>query len=477
MFDLEKFSGNTALITESAEISYRELAVISEQIGDAVNQRCLVFLLSKNSVAAVAGYIGFINRRIVVMMIDSELNSEFIKILIEHYRPKYMWLPKTLRENYSSYGEKFQFGDYALLSINKENIFPLNENLALLMTTSGSTGSPKFVRLSYENILSNTKAIVKYLELNSNERAITNLPLSYVYGLSILNTHIYSGGSIVLTEKTLFQKEFWQMLKEKKVTNLNGVPYTFSMLERLRFFRMKLPSLKTITQAGGKLDYEMHMKVANYAEKTGRRFFVMYGAAEATARMGYLPYQESLNKCGNMGIAIPGGRFELVDKDSNLIATPDTVGELIYYGNNVMLGYAANGEDLIRGDENNKRLETGDFAKRDEDGFYTIVGRKKRFLKIFGKRVNLQEVEHILKKKFDLEEIACTGVDDKMKIFITGTNFAEKIVPYISEKLNLHPSAFVLKVISNIPKNSSGKIIYSKIDEKNSDESFDIEVR
>ena len=460
MFDLEKFSEGTALITESAEISYRELAIISEQIGDAVNQRCLVFLLSKNSTAAVAGYIGFINRRIVVMMIDSELNPDFVKILIEHYRPRYMWLPKTLRENYSSYEETFQLEDYVLLSVNKENVFPLNAKLALLMTTSGSTGSPKFVRQSYENILSNTKSIVEYLNISSEERAITNLPLSYVYGLSILNTHIYSGASIVLTEKTLFQKEFWHLMQEKEVTNLNGVPYTFSMLERLRFFRMKLPALKTITQAGGKLDYEMHLKIADYAEKTGRRFFVMYGAAEATARMGYLPYRVSLQKCGSMGIAIPGGRFELVDKDGNSISTPDTVGELIYYGDNVMLGYAESGEDLIRGDENNKRLETGDLAKRDEDGFYTIVGRKKRFLKMFGKRVNLQEVEHILKQKFNLEEVACTGVDDEMKIFLTDDKIVEKIVPYVSEKLNLHPSAFVVKVIDGIPKNSSGKILY-----------------
>ncbi|MBQ3442766.1 MAG: AMP-binding protein [Selenomonadaceae bacterium] len=460
MFDLKKFSEGTALVTESSKVSYRELAVISEKIGDAVKQRCLVFLLSTNSTAAVAGYIGFINRRIVVMMIDSELNSDFVKILIERYRPRYMWLPKALRENYSSYEETFQLEDYALLSVNKENTFPLNENLALLMTTSGSTGSPKFVRQSYENILANTKSIIEYLNIDSKERAITNLPLSYVYGLSILNTHIYSGASIVLTEKTLFQKEFWHLMQEKEVTNLNGVPYTFSMLERLRFFRMKLPELKTITQAGGKLDYEMHLKLADYAERTGRRFFVMYGAAEATARMGYLPYQESLKKCGSMGIAIPGGRFELVDKDGNSISTQDTVGELIYFGDNVMLGYAENGEDLIRGDETNKRLETGDLAKCDEDGFYTIVGRKKRFLKMFGKRVNLQEIEHILKQKFNLEEVACTGVDDEMKIFLTDNKIVEKIVPYVSEKLTLHPSAFVVKVIDSIPKNSSGKILY-----------------
>lgn len=464
MFDLKKFEKNIALVTESNQIIYLELDEISKKIGNAVGERCLIFLLAKNSVAAVAGYLGFINKKIVPMMIDAELNFELAKNLIEIYRPQFLWLPKNLRENYPDFAEIFQFEDYVLLSTREKNFFELNENLALLMTTSGSTGSPKFVRQSYENIFSNTKSIVEYLKIDEKSRAITNLPLNYVYGLSILNTHIFSGASVVLTESTLFQKEFWQLMKEKEVTNFNGVPYTFSMLEKLRFFRMKLPALETITQAGGKLDPELHFKFADYAAKNNKKFFVMYGAAEATARMGYLPFEKSLEKCGSMGIAIPNGKFELVDAEGKIITAPDTIGELIYYGNNVTLGYAESGKDLILGDERNKRLETGDLAKFDSDGYFTIVGRKKRFLKMFGKRINLQEVEHIIRQHFDIVEVACSGVDDKMIVFITEEKFFNEIVPYLSKKLNLHPAAFEVKVIANIPKNSSGKIIYSELE-------------
>lgn len=464
MFDLKKFEKNIALVTESNQISYLELDEISKKIGNAVGERCLIFLLAKNSVAAVAGYLGFINKKIVPMMIDAELNFELAKNLIEIYRPQFLWLPKNLRENYPDFAEIFQFEDYVLLSTREKNFFELNENLALLMTTSGSTGSPKFVRQSYENIFSNTKSIVEYLKIDEKSRAITNLPLNYVYGLSILNTHIFSGASVVLTESTLFQKEFWQLMKEKEVTNFNGVPYTFSMLEKLRFFRMKLPALETITQAGGKLDPELHFKFADYAAKNNKKFFVMYGAAEATARMGYLPFEKSFEKCGSMGIAIPDGKFELVDAEGKIITAPDTIGELIYYGNNVTLGYAESGKDLILGDERNKRLETGDLAKFDSDGYFTIVGRKKRFLKMFGKRINLQEVEHIIRQHFDIAEVACSGVDDKMIVFITEEKFLNEIVPYLSKKLNLHPTAFEVKVIANIPKNSSGKIIYSELE-------------
>lgn len=463
MFDLKKFGERTALITESKKISYVELDELTKKIGDAIDGRCLIFLLATNSADSIAGYLAFLNKKIVPLMVDAELNFELAKNLLEIYKPKYIWLPKNQRENYSDCEEIFQSENYVLLSTGIENFYPLNDELALLMTTSGSTGSPKFVRQSYKNILSNTKSIIEYLKIDESERAITNLPMSYVYGLSIINTHIFSGASVVVTDKTLFQKEFWQLMKNFEVTNLNGVPYTFEMLERLRFFRMNLPALKKITQAGGKLDPELHLKFAEFAEKNDKKFFVMYGAAEATARMGYLPAKKSLEKFGSMGIAIPGGKFELVDGDGKIITTSETVGELIYYGENVSLGYAESGEDLIKGDERHGKLETGDLAKFDAEGFYTIVGRKKRFLKMFGKRINLQEVEHILRQKFNVE-VAATGVDDKMKIFITDEKFLKEIAPYLSEKLNLHPAAFDVKFILEIPKNSSGKVIYSELE-------------
>ncbi len=463
MFDLEKFADKAALITESSVISYNELAFLSEKIGSTVSRRCLVFLFAENSIDSKAGYLGFMNHRIVSAMIDPELNEESTKKLIEMYRPEFLFLPKNLQKNYPNTKEILNLENYVLLSTEEKNPCSLNENLALLMTTSGSTGSPKFVRQSFENISSNTKSIIEYLHIDEHERAVTNLPMHYVFGLSILNTHIFSGASVVVTKKTLFQKEFWDLVKNKGVTSFSGVPYTFEMLERLRFFRMKLPALKTIAQAGGKLDPDLHFKFADYADKNDKKFFVMYGAAEATARMGYLPFECSLKKCGSMGLAIPGGRFELVDIDGKIITAPETSGELIYYGDNVALGYAENGGDLVKDDENHKRLETGDLAKFDDEGFYTIIGRKKRFLKMFGKRVSLQEVEHILRQKF-AAEFACSGVDDKMTIFTVDECLIPEITPYISKELNLHPSAFIVKFTEEIPKNSSGKIMYSELD-------------
>lgn len=465
LFDLQKFSGNTALTTEDgASMSYGELYDASEKIAKAIGRRSLVFLFCRSQSASIAGYIGFVNSHIVTCMIDVTLDSELLSRLIGIYRPEFFYLPAEMAKNYPGMDVVFRWQDYVLLATGEKAPFPLYDELAVLITTSGSTGSPKLVRQSYKNLLANTTSIVDYLHIDETERAITNLPMHYVYGLSVLNTHIYAGASLVVTEKSMFQRDFWDVFREKEVTSFAGVPYTYEMLNKLKFFNMDLPSLRTMTQAGGKLAPELHKKFAEYAKRDGKNFVVMYGAAEATARMGYLPPAESLRKWGSMGIAIPGGRFELWDAEDRLITTPGDVGELVYYGDNIMLGYAERGEDLSLGDINKGCLHTGDMAKVDDEGYYTVVGRKKRFLKLYGMRTNLEEAEQLLKIHFDTVAVACTGVDDRMYIFTTDESLFGKLAPYLSEKLKINHSAFREKFIEKIPKNSSGKTIYKELE-------------
>jgi acyl-coenzyme A synthetase/AMP-(fatty) acid ligase len=235
------------------------------------------------------------------------------------------------------------------------------------------------------------------------------------------------------------------------------------MLEKLRFFRMDLPTLRTMTQAGGKLSPELHKKFAEYAGENGKKFIVMYGQTEATARMSYLPFEKSIEKYGSMGIAIPGGEFSLIDIDGKEIDKPDIVGELVYKGANVTLGYADCGEDLIKPDERGGELVTGDMAKCDKDGYYYIVGRKKRFLKLFGSRINLDETERMLSAHFKDLECACGGEDDKMKVYITDAVYSEKVILYLTDITGIYHTAFEVVVVSNIPRNEAGKIKYSEL--------------
>jgi len=464
VWNFSLFSGSIAAIDENGNTySYNDLQTEGEKLAKAIDGRSLVFCVCTNEIGSLLGYTAFLNNGIVLVMLDSGINSESFNALLEEYKPDYLWTP-TRMASMGDYACTWSVWNYSLLKTEYNHAFALKDSLALLLTTSGSTGSPKFVRQSYNNIVANTVSIVQYLELNASERPITTLPMSYTYGLSIINSHLWVGASIILTQKSLMEKKFWEQFKDYGATSFGGVPYTYEMLDKLRFNRMDLPSLRTMTQAGGKLSPELHKKFAEYAEQTGRHFVVMYGQTEATARMSYLPYKKSLEKYGSMGIAIPGGEFSLIDISGNTITESDVVGELVYRGENVTLGYAESGSDLSKGDDNGGILVTGDMAKRDIDGYYYIVGRKKRFLKIFGNRVNLDEAEGLIKAAFDTE-CACSGVDDKMSVYLTDYAIIQDVRKYISERTGLNVSAFEVKVIEKIPKNEAGKTLYSALED------------
>ena len=465
MWDLKRYSSSIALQDNlGRSISYQELNDASDLLYQVIGQRCLVFVLCSNSIGSVIGYASFVENKVVPMLLNSELERSLLDNLLDVYKPSYIWVPSDKADEFEHFSAVYSTWDYSLLKTGYDVDYSLNDELCLMLTTSGSTGSPKFVRQSYKNVESNALSIVEYLKLDSNERPITTLPMNYTYGLSIINSHLFVGACILVTESGILQKEFWQFFKSGEATSFGGVPYTYEMLSKLRFERMQLPSLRYMTQAGGKLTVDLHRKFAEYAANNNKSFIVMYGQCEATARMGYLPAEKALEKCGSMGIAIPGGRFELVDVEGSLIDKPDTAGELVYYGDNVTLGYAENGNDLSKGDERHGVLHTGDIALFDEDGFYYIVGRMKRFLKIFGNRVNLDETERLIKSEFPSADVACGGVDDKMFIFLTDEQYSEKVRQFVSLKTGLNSSAFKVVRLDVIPKNDSGKTLYRELE-------------
>lgn len=466
VWNFDEYKCNTALRDEAgAVLTYAQLMESGEKIYNAIGRRCLVFSFCENSIGSVVGYAAFVNNGIVPVLLNSHMDRELADELITRYKPSYLWAPVAQAADFEQYQAEMileMFG-YMLMRTSFDVEYPLHKELCLLLTTSGSTGSPKFVRQSYTNVLENARSIVEYLQLDETERPITTLPMNYTYGLSIINSHFLAGATLLLTDKGLMQKEFWNFFKEQEATSFGGVPYTYEMLDRLRFYRMDLPSLRYSTQAGGKLTPELHRKFAENAQEKGTKFIVMYGQCEATARMGYLPADKSLEKCGSMGIAIPGGTFHLIDVEGQDITEPHITGELVYEGANVTLGYAECGEDLIKGDERGGILQTGDMAQFDEDGYYYIVGRKKRFLKIYGNRVNLDEIDRLVKAHFDNIDCASAGVDDHMYLFVTDETIAEDVKSFVVHKTGLNPAAFKTVVIEEIPKNDAGKTLYKEL--------------
>lgn len=460
---LEHYQDNTAILDEfGIGISYGKLEKETHALAHHIEKRCLVFCLCRNTIGSIVGYVSFMNHGIVPVMLNAHLDDELLQALLDIYKPSYLWIPENQKEQFQGTDEIYSNFGYCLIKTRYKEAYFLYDNLGLLLTTSGSTGSPKFVRQSYKNVLNNAQSIVQYLALNETERPITTLPMNYTYGLSIINSHLLVGSTILVTEKTLMQKEFWSFFKSAGATSFGGVPYTYEMLDKLRFTRMQLPTLRTMTQAGGKILPELHEKFAKYAQDNGKKFIVMYGQCEATARMGYLPAEDAVKKKGSMGIAIPNGKFHLIDTEGKEIDKPYTTGELVYEGENVTLGYAERGEDLIKGDERHGILETGDMAQFDEDGYFYVVGRKKRFLKIYGNRVNLDEVDNMIKSSFGIE-VASTGIDDHMDIFITDDKLKDSVKEFVVSKTKLNPTAFRIQIIESIPKSDSGKILYKEL--------------
>jgi long-chain acyl-CoA synthetase len=458
--NLHSFSDKVVFTTDSNSFTYYEINNLCDEMSTYIKEKSLLFLICSNCEEAITGYLACLKSGSVPLLINSSINESLLQNLIKKYSPNYIWLPKN-KNIFESFKSIFSWKKYELIKPSQTIFHNINKELALLLMTSGSTGSPLLVRQSYKNLNSNTSSIIESLNILPSDKPITTLPFNYTYGLSIINTHLDCGCEIVLSEKSIIDKEFWKTLKLNSVTTFGGVPYTFQMLDRIGFDEMELKSLKTITQAGGKLEKKLSLKFAEICQKKSINFVVMYGQTEATARMSYLPPKYSISKAGSIGVTIPKGQFHIEDENQNIITNAHTLGELIYKGENVCLGYAEGIKDLSKGDENNGILRTGDIAKFDDDGFYYIEGRIKRYIKIFGNRVSLDEIENIAKE--NNFNCVCVGKDDVLYIISEEMEILNDVKKLISKTTGFHPSSIKTFHIPIIPRNESGKVLYNQL--------------
>jgi long-chain acyl-CoA synthetase len=438
-------------------LSNRDLCSFSKSFNTVIGKRALIFILSENTVGSFAGYVASLSNRIVPLILSSSTEKDLLQRLIDIYRPEFIWLPDTIKDGFD-FSPVFSSLGYSLLSTKYPSV-PLNKDLSLLLPTSGSTGSPKLVRHSYSNVENNARNIAAFFEIQEDDRPMAILPMHYTMGLSVITSHLYAGCTILMAKSNLTDKTFWEFLKSNKASSFTGVPYSFEVLQRLRIFRMDLPYLKILTQGGGRLRDELFREFAEYAEKSGKKFIATYGQTEGTARMAYLPHNLAVSKTGSIGIAIPNGELWLEDEQGKRIEEMESTGQMVYKGPNVTLGYALQAEDLLKGDENQGVLHTGDIARRDADGCYYIIGRMKRFLKIYGFRIGLDEIEQIIKSEFKIDCL-CSGNDEHLIILITDESLKKPVHDLIISKTGLFHMAVKVNVVDVIPKNEIGKTIY-----------------
>jgi len=460
--ELAQHGDQSALIEDNHHVlTYTQVAEAIEKISNVLKsqqKKSLVFLLANNNIPSIIGYLSVIHSNHVVMLIESTISTHFLGQLLTQYRPEFIYQPI---QDKSTYELMHRYMDYGLYRTEFNNEITIQPALSLLLSTSGSTGSPKQVRLTLANLQANAESIINYLALDNTEKAITTLPMNYSYGLSIINTHLLVGASLLLTNYSVMTKEFWDFFNQYQATSLAGVPYSYEMFRKINPFKQQVNSLRYMTQAGGKLNTNLVNYFAQECKKHQVKFYVMYGQTEATARMSYLSINDITSHANSIGKAIPAGQFELVDDTGSVIHLPHVQGELRYKGPNVMLGYAQSRHDLSLGDDLKGVLNTGDLAYFDENGFFYITGRLKRFIKLTGKRINLDEVE----KYFNdiAMPVYCGGEDECLKIALLEKGSADSIKKILFDIYQIHHSLIKLYQIDDVPKSSSEKILYTRL--------------
>lgn len=447
-----------AVIDDSGtELTYGDLCRYAEDFNRVLPKRTLVFVLAENRIGALIGYTSFLNNHVVPLIISCATEQTLFDNLYDTYRPEYLWLPMEKTVEYTANEPIYTAQGYALIRTDYPQT-QLYDDLSLLLPTSGSTGSPKLVRHSYRNIEANAENVMTLFDITPSERAMASLPMHYTMGLSVISSHLYAGATVLLCGKSLLDAGFWKMLRDYEATSITGVPYSYELLAKLHFFRMDLPHLTTITQGGGKLTEELWRQIVDYCQSHGKRFIATYGQSECTARMAYLPAHLAATKIGSIGVAEPGGQLSIVNYDNVETFEGEDTGEMVYRGENVTLGYANSRDDLLLGDQNHGVMHTGDIVQRDADGCYYIIGRLKRFLKIFGLRIGLDEVENIIRTNYDTD-CYCSGTDEKLIVKVTNPAIADSIPTLIEEKTHLFHQRVEMLVVDKILRNEAGKVI------------------
>lgn len=433
---LHERGGRLAVVgPDGGRLTYRDLADRVAETADRLGERRrLVLLGAANDVDSLVTYLAALHGGHPVLLAAGGDRDGFDGLL-HRYDPDVV----ATREA----------GSWLLDERRTRSAHSLHPELAVLLPTSGSTGSPKLARLSETNVTGNAAAIGGYLDIRDTDRAMLSLPMHYCYGLSVVNSNLLRGAALLMSDRSVTDPHFFSTFTEHDGTSLHGVPYTFELLDQVGFEHLHLPHLRYVTQAGGRLAPATVRRYAQLGAQRGWRLHVMYGATEATARMAHLPPELAAAHPSTIGIPIPGGSFEIDGADDR------GVGELVYRGPNVMLGYAEAPADLGRG-RTVGALRTGDLARRGPGGLYEIVGRRNRVAKLFGLRIDLEQVERLLADEG--VTAAATGGDDGLVVAVAGGADPAHVAGFVTRRVGLPPHAVRIRSVDALPRTASGKV-------------------
>jgi len=479
-----------ALQTLEREYTYGEVRCAAAAVASFLLHHCgekgeRVIIAGENSFFWVAAYLGTLQAGYVSVPVPASLAPEFFDYLIEVTEARVVFADAPVVQRLHGHlkqchivtdraakvalGATSQqaFSDLEFDDSESPKDYPelKTDELAALMFTSGSTGTPRAVMISHANILANTSSIIQYLELTAQDRIMDVLPFHYCFGTSLLHTHLRVGGSLVIEPHFVYPEIVLERMIDTKCTGFAGVPSHFHILLRRSGLREKrFPYLRYVQQAGGSLAPNYIRELRQALPDT--RIFIMYGQTEATARLSYLPPELLETKLGSIGKGIPGVTLSVIGEGGQAI-NPGETGEIVATGDNVAKGYwraPLESAAIFR----NGTLYTGDLATVDQDGYIYITGRSKDFLKRGGIRVSCRQLEDRILGCEGVLDAAVIGIPDEVlgdavKLFVVPRDpscagFEEHVRSFCRKHLGPQLVAKEIVVLSALPKNSAGKV-------------------
>jgi acyl-CoA synthetase (AMP-forming)/AMP-acid ligase II len=478
--------GENSVLTEAA--SGRTLR--GREIADAVNGFAAGFLANGLkpgdriliscgvNTASTLAYLGALYAGIVPVLLDERMLAASGSATFLKANAKAAWTDGRSSWDWARQNGFLQLeGNFEAASVESFPPFSCNENdLAVLMPTSGSTGVPRLVMVSHGNLIANTEAIIRSQCLGDDEKALLIMPVSYCFGASVMHTHLYQGGGVVFDSRFMFPDKVLQSIDTYQCTTFAGVPTVYSILLRRSNIRsMTLRSLRRFLQAGGALAKESVQELCSIVPTA--EFFVMYGQTEATSRISCLPPEQLHNKLGSVGLPLENLTIRIVDQsddDQGREVSEGQTGEIQVSGPSVCQGYLDEAEATQKKFDHGW-LKTGDLAAMDADGYLWIRGRASDFIKIRGYRVSLAEVEAKVAAVPGVSECAAMGVQhpeagEAIALFIVGDgavsgNGNQAILERVRHALPTQWTCSSVQVVVELPKTANGKIARAQLQE------------
>lgn len=433
------------------EITYRELAEKAGGLGQYMEGRSLLFFLCDHQMETVELLYEILYINAVPLLLPEDIDPELLDKLFRLYAPRYLYCKKT-REESKVYHHGIELSDHVLLETGNKN-FSIHPDIALLLSTSGTTGSSKLVKLTYDNLYDNAKYGCTHLNIRCGQKGASPLPLHYAFGLSFCLWHWYCGATMLLTESPVLSREFQEFYKKEQVNNFAATPYTYRMMEKIQFWDQEKAGFLNFAISSGA--YMAEKELTSLVSALKDKFWIGYGQTECFGIVLATNFKKDEIKIGTVGKAFQNAEV-LLDKETD---------EMLIKSKSVCMGYADCQEDLADSELDQGILHTGDVAYIDEEGYIYLRGRLKRFVKILGKRVSLDDLADHLSNKYPNVEFACIGTDDHILIYHTDPekDASEKIQTLLDQHMKI-PSRFISCIyLDEIPRNQAGKIAYDRL--------------